>query len=99
MIPNAMRGSLLSMLNCKDFLVSYRFVPDVAGEKPALVKLQRVNKSGLPQTFRVFDSPLRLKDSDWPHVVAVIALGQKWQFKGLLLFLCWLLPWPFWFWT
>ena len=34
------------------------------------------------QSFKVVDDPRRLSDSDWKKVVAVVAQGAAWQFKG-----------------
>ena len=31
---------------------------------------------------KVVDNPSRLKAADWDRVVAVVALGKEWQFKG-----------------
>ena len=34
------------------------------------------------QSFKLVDDPRRLSDSDWKKVVAVVAQGAAWQFKG-----------------
>lgn len=36
----------------------------------------------LSAEYLVIDNPSRLAPGDWERVVAVVALGKEWQFKG-----------------
>jgi parafibromin len=92
-VPNAMT-SCITLVNAAFFLgKEATFVPrDVAVKRPDAGKrgitLHITRK--LPQrlgggeiTYDIIDNPTtRLKKEDWERVVAVIAQGASWQFKG-----------------
>lgn len=47
-------------------------------ERPAAA----VKATAFPLKYQLVDSAQKLKDGDWSRVVAVVAQGQEWQFKG-----------------
>lgn len=91
-VPNAMT-SPITLINAKDFFERSKFVPrDIAiqthnGPKPTSVTIKRAVSSRLGGgmiEYEVIDNPIRkfLKAKDWDRVVAVVAQGAGWQFKG-----------------
>eukprot|EP00557_Chaetoceros_sp_GSL56_P012061 CAMPEP_0176479928 /NCGR_PEP_ID=MMETSP0200_2-20121128/2008_1 /TAXON_ID=947934 /ORGANISM="Chaetoceros sp., Strain GSL56" /LENGTH=454 /DNA_ID=CAMNT_0017876019 /DNA_START=47 /DNA_END=1408 /DNA_ORIENTATION=+ len=91
-VPNAMT-SPITLLNSIDFFQNSQFVPrDVAaarlvGPKPTSVFMKRTVASRLGggiMEYEIMDNPLRKlqRSADWDRVVAVIAQGAAWQFKG-----------------
>ena len=85
-VPNAMT-SIVTLLNVADLLEKSQFhtvaEKRAAGaKKETSVKITRTAPDGTLQTFKIIDNPTRLIDSDWRRVVAVVAMGAAWQFKG-----------------
>lgn len=92
-VPNAMT-SCISLVNAGFFLgKEATFVPrDMAVKRPDCgkrgVTVQITRKlptrlGGGEITYDIIDNPTtRLKKDDWDRVVAVIAQGASWQFKG-----------------
>mmetsp|Transcript_60111 Transcript_60111/g.178222 ORF Transcript_60111/g.178222 Transcript_60111/m.178222 type:complete len:645 (-) Transcript_60111:350-2284(-) len=91
-VPNAMT-SPITMVNAKQFFQDSMFVPrDVAmrqgGRKrpPSITVRRRVapRLGGGEVEYEIVDNPAtRLQRSaDWDRVVAVVAQGASWQFKG-----------------
>lgn len=91
-VPNAMTAPI-TLLNSVDFFQNSQFVPrDVAatrlvGPKPTSVCVKRTVASRLGggiMEYEIMDNPTRklLRSADWDRVVAVIAQGAAWQFKG-----------------
>jgi parafibromin len=91
-VPNAMT-SPITLVNAQDFFQRSKFVPrelaiqNHTGPKPASVSVVRTVSSRLGGgtiEYEVIDNPLRKlqKPEDWGRVVAVIAQGAGWQFKG-----------------
>jgi len=91
-VPNAMT-SPITLMNSVDFFQNSQYVPrDVAaarllGPKPTSVFIKRPVASRLGGgilEYEIMDNPARKlqRSSDWDRVVAVIAQGASWQFKG-----------------
>jgi hypothetical protein len=63
--------------------VESRSVAPVSGGRVVVQRVPGAPRSAsLPQSFEVVDNPLRLRERDWSRVVAVVANGEAWQFKG-----------------
>ena len=87
-VPNA-SSALLTMINSKDFLGDGSFVAQTTKKqegvlKPTSLTIERTLglSPGKTHSYQIVDNPLRLDSRDWDRVVAVIALGKSWQFKG-----------------
>jgi len=85
-VPNA-PTALLTLLNAGDLLERDRFATPAekrkqGARKEPIVKVRRTKPDGEIQQFKLVDDPRRLSDSDWKRVVAVVAQGAAWQFKG-----------------
>lgn len=91
-VPNAMT-SPITLLNSIDFFQNSQYVPrEVAvtrltGPKPTSVFVKRPVSSRLGggvMEYEIMDNPVRKLQSsaDWDRIVAVIAQGAAWQFKG-----------------
>ncbi|KAL7477358.1 hypothetical protein ACHAW6_003170 [Cyclotella cf. meneghiniana] len=92
-VPNAMT-SCITLVNAGFFLgKEAKFIPrDTAVQRPdagkrgTTIRITRKLASRLGGgqiTYEVIDNPTtRLKKDDWERVVAVIAQGASWQFKG-----------------
>ena len=91
-VPNAMT-SPITLVNAQDFFERSKFVPreiaiqNHSGPKPTSVNVMHVVSSRLGGgtiEYEVIDNPLRKlqKSEEWSRVVAVIAQGAGWQFKG-----------------
>lgn len=91
-VPNAMT-SPITLVNAQDFFQRSKFIPrelaiqNHSGPKPTSVYVTRIVASrfgGGTIEYEVIDNPLRKlqKPEDWGRVVAVIAQGAGWQFKG-----------------
>ena len=77
------------MINSKDFLGDGSFVAQTTKKhegvlKPTSLTIERTLglSPGKTHSYQIVDNPLRLDSRDWDRVVAVIALGKSWQFKG-----------------
>ncbi|EGF80142.1 hypothetical protein BATDEDRAFT_35087 [Batrachochytrium dendrobatidis JAM81] len=89
-IVPAAAQSVLTLYNVKEFLIDQKFIPTDTyrnrGEnKPVDVTLERDPMKlapGAHQKFLVLDSVETLRPHDWDRVVAVITMGQEWQFRG-----------------
>lgn len=89
-VPKGMTAPI-TLVNAYEFLANRRFVPrDVmvkqAGRTPPLTTFTRQIKTGLTAglcEYEIIDTPRKLgnKPKEWERVVAVIVLGQSWQFK------------------
>ncbi len=87
-VPNAMT-SPITLTNALHFLGKSTFVPREKCQrvKDLSIKLSRNVSNRLgggTVTYEITDNPKRLlkSPSDWARVVAVIAQGESWQFKG-----------------
>jgi len=90
-VPNAMT-SPITVLNAIDFFKDATYVPrDIAIKKgarkvPSVTFKRRMpsRMGGHEYEYEIIDNPItRLKSSaDWSRIVAVIAQGAPWQFKG-----------------
>ncbi|DBA04417.1 TPA: hypothetical protein N0F65_010013 [Lagenidium giganteum] len=79
-------SDLFTMLNAKDFLEQGVYVSNMQKKAEGHRKAQSFTvtheEDGEQFLFKVVDSVSRFRDKDWKCVVAVIASGQAWQFKG-----------------
>ncbi|KAF1317998.1 Parafibromin-like protein, partial [Globisporangium splendens] len=79
-------SDLFTMLNVKDFLEDGVYIPNMQKKAEGCRKAQSIilqhEEEGETYTFKIVDSVARFRDKDWRCVVAVIASGQSWQFKG-----------------
>ena len=85
-VPNA-PTALLTLVNAADLLERNTFVTPAqkrqqGAKKEPVIKVSRTRGDGVVQSFKLVDDPRRLSDSDWKKVVAVVAQGAAWQFKG-----------------
>lgn len=90
-VPNAMTCPI-TLLNAKDFFEKSTFVPrevalrSMKGGRPSSVTIKRNVSSrlgGAELEYEIIDNPRsKLGRDDWDRVVAVLALGAGWQFKG-----------------
>lgn len=91
-VPNAMT-SPLTLINAMSFFQKSHFIPrevamkSLSGPKPTSVTVKRTvsaRQGGGTVEYEIIDNPARkLKTpSDWDRVVAVVAQGAAWQFKG-----------------
>ena len=85
-VPNA-PTALLTLVNAADLLERNTYVTPAqkrqqGAKKEPVVKVSRTRGDGVVQSFKLVDDPRRLSDSDWKKVVAVVAQGAAWQFKG-----------------
>lgn len=90
-VPNAMTCPV-TLLNAKEFFGGAKFVPrEVAlrgmkGGRQSSVTIERNISSrlgGASVEYEIIDNPrTKLGKDDWDRVVAVLALGAGWQFKG-----------------
>ena len=91
-VPNAMT-SPITLLNSMEFFQKARFIPrnvilkTMSGPKPTSVTFKRSVSSRLGGgeiEYEIIDNPVRKlkRMEDWDRVVAVIAQGAAWQFKG-----------------
>ena len=89
-VPKGMTAPL-TLVNAHEFLANRRFVPrDVmvkqGNRAPPPTTFTRQIKTGLTTgllEYEIIDTPRKLgnKSTEWERVVAVIVLGQSWQFK------------------
>lgn len=87
-VPKGMTAPL-TIVNAHEFLANARFVP-----RDLVVKqnkhrnppttFTRTFRDGRLVEYEIMDNPRKLGDlrNDWERIVAVVALGQSWQFKG-----------------
>jgi parafibromin len=85
-VPNA-PTALLTLVNAADLLERNTYVTPAekrqqGAKKEPIVKVSRTRADGVVQSFKLVDDPRRLSDGDWKRVVAVVAQGAAWQFKG-----------------
>mmetsp|Transcript_27139 Transcript_27139/g.37736 ORF Transcript_27139/g.37736 Transcript_27139/m.37736 type:complete len:441 (-) Transcript_27139:65-1387(-) len=80
--------SLITLLNCKEFLENDHWVSPVTlkeqgAKKEKVVLVRKTLREGEePTTFKVIDSTVQLTAKDWDNVAIVFAIGNAWQFKG-----------------
>ena len=79
--------ALLTLVNAADLLERNTYVTPAqkrqqGAKKEPVVKVSRTRGPRVVQSFKLVDDPRRLSDSDWKKVVAVVAQGAAWQFKG-----------------
>ena len=79
----------INMANAQEFFGNANFVdPNSARRKKGYSKpkslevLRRMAKNNKEVTFEIIDDAKRLRGKDWDRVVAVLAQGKEWQFKG-----------------
>jgi len=87
-VPNAMT-SPITLMNAEDFFQKAKYTTREKSQKikESTVKVSHVLSSRLGGgtiEFDIIDNPKRLlrSPSDWDRVVAVLAQGEAWQFKG-----------------
>ena len=85
-VPNA-PTALLTLVNAADLLERNTFVTPAqkrqqGAKKEPVIKVSRTRGDGVVQSFKLVDDPRQLSNSDWKKVVAVVAQGAAWQFKG-----------------
>jgi len=91
-LPNAMT-SPVTLINAHQFFGKSTFVPrneaikQLKGPKPTTITIKRNISSRLGGgvvEYEIIDNPSRklLSSKDWDRVVAVVAQGAAWQFKG-----------------
>lgn len=91
-VPNGMT-SPITLINSLEFFQNAQFIPrevmvkKSSGAKPNSVTMMRNVSSRLGGgkiEYEIIDNPIRKLNSskDWDRVVAVIAQGAAWQFKG-----------------
>jgi parafibromin len=83
-VPNSLTTPI-SILNVLKFLKDGEYVSAEELKKQGVRRegqhtFQRV-EDDKNSTFVIVDSVAKFRESDWDRVVAVIALGQPWQFK------------------
>ena len=88
-VPSSYAGCL-NMLNAAAFFQEGTFVPwqerkEAGAKKETRVVVDRTHGRAKPVPYIVTDSVARFTNDEWRRVVAVVATGQKWQFK----------PWPY----
>lgn len=75
--------ALLTLHNAREFLLEGHYRPSAEaarlakGPKEPVISVEHGNRR-----FRFIDNPTRLSLEEWSRVVAVIAHGPTWQFKG-----------------
>jgi parafibromin len=91
-VPSGMT-SPITLLNSFEFFQNARFIPrevmvkKMTGAKPTSVTIKRnvsARLGGGEVEYEIIDNPIRKLQSpkDWDRVVAVVAQGAAWQFKG-----------------
>ena len=88
-VPSSYAGCL-NMLNAASFFQDGNFVPwqerkEAGTKKETRVVVDRSHGRAKPVPYIITDSVARFTSDEWRRVVAVVATGQKWQFK----------PWPY----
>lgn len=94
-VPNAMTAPI-GLVNARDFFHGKRYVPreearrrgDGARPTPFTFKrrlparLVGAGNGGSELEYEVMDDPRRLPREEWDRIVAVVPLGEAWQFKN-----------------
>ncbi len=89
-VPNAMTAPI-TLVNAKAFFGEAKFVPrencqKSKGKEASVTITHSVSNrfGGGNMDYEIIDNPKRIlkNPSDWSRVVAVIAQGESWQFKG-----------------
>lgn len=80
-------SALLNMYNAARFLEQGVFLPAAeiicaGGAKPSSAVVRRSALRPTPVEYVITDQPPAQKSKDWRRVVAVVAQGNNWQFKG-----------------
>eukprot|EP00523_Entomoneis_sp_CCMP467_P006108 CAMPEP_0168722686 /NCGR_PEP_ID=MMETSP0724-20121128/2725_1 /TAXON_ID=265536 /ORGANISM="Amphiprora sp., Strain CCMP467" /LENGTH=505 /DNA_ID=CAMNT_0008769365 /DNA_START=22 /DNA_END=1539 /DNA_ORIENTATION=+ len=91
-VPKGMTAPV-TLVNAQEFFANGNFVPrDIAlkqgrgqrgNQKITFTRQVRVSTGSGPVEFEIIDNPKKLGTNlkDWDRIVAVVALGQSWQFK------------------
>jgi len=76
--------ALVTLYNAQQFFLEAVYKPSQKGDKRLenLELERKVPVPKFPSEFHIVDSAAKIKEKDWYKVVAVIAQGQEWQFKG-----------------
>lgn len=87
-VPNAMT-SPITLVNSQLFFGKSNFIPREKCQKSKETKIEITRTvssrhGGGSITYEIIDNPNKLlkNPSDWARVVAVVAQGESWQFKG-----------------